>query len=64
MPDADHGGRTMTHATAGDVIAGREPWSLDCNDALAWLRGLPAGCVDAVVITDPPYGDCIPKQEA
>lgn len=44
----------MGDATAADVIAGREPWAVECADALAALKALPDGCVQCCV-TSPPY---------
>jgi DNA modification methylase len=41
-------------ATVSDVLAARSRWSLDESDAVAWMRGLPDACLDAIV-TDPPY---------
>jgi site-specific DNA-methyltransferase (adenine-specific) len=37
------------------VLEGRERWCVVQGDCLDVMRGLPDGCVDAVV-TDPPYG--------
>lgn len=37
------------------VLEGRERWAVIQGDCLDVMRGLPDGCVDAVV-TDPPYG--------
>jgi DNA modification methylase len=44
----------VADATVADVLASRARWALDEADAVAWLRGLPGGCLDAIV-TDPPY---------
>jgi hypothetical protein len=40
--------------TAQDVLAGRATWSVECADAVDFLRRLPDGCLDAV-LCDPPY---------
>lgn len=37
-----------------DVIGGREKWSVEQGDCLAWLAGLPEACVDLCVFS-PPY---------
>lgn len=44
----------MSAATMADVLAGRASWCVEHGDCLDVMRGLPDGCVDAVV-TDPPY---------
>ena len=40
--------------TVAEVLDGRSRWAVVHGDALDVMRGLPDGCVDAVV-TDPPY---------
>lgn len=35
-------------------MSGPASWSIDCGDALDWLRALEPGSVDAI-LTDPPY---------
>ena len=45
----------MTHPDIQAVLDGRERWTVIQGDCLDVMRGLPGGCVDAVV-TDPPYG--------
>ena len=41
--------------TVAEVLDGRSRWAVVQGDCLDVMRGLPSGCVDAVV-TDPPYG--------
>lgn len=41
--------------TVAEVLNGSSPWAVVHGDCLDAMRGLPDGCVDAVV-TDPPYG--------
>jgi DNA modification methylase len=41
-------------ATAADVLASRAAWAVECADVLAFLAGLPDGCVNCCV-TSPPY---------
>lgn len=50
------GGGESVARVAADVIEGRERWSAECADALAWLRGLPDDSVD-LLFTSPPYTD-------
>lgn len=38
-----------------DVLANKQTWFIEQGDCLAVMRGMPDGCVDAI-ITDPPYG--------
>lgn len=40
--------------SATDVLAGSEPWSVDCGDCLPWLQSLPGGAV-SLVLFSPPY---------
>lgn len=42
--------------TAADVFSGPARWGVDCSDALAWLRSLPARSA-SLVFTSPPYED-------
>lgn len=46
--------RDVRPMKVSDVFAGRATWGVDCCDALAWLRGLPADSVD-MVFGSPPY---------
>jgi hypothetical protein len=48
------GERVSARATSADVFANRAPWSVECGDALAWLRSLPDDSVD-LLFTSPPY---------
>jgi DNA modification methylase len=45
----------VSHPDIQAVLEGRERWAVIQGDCLDVMRGLPDGCVDAVV-TDPPYG--------
>lgn len=39
---------------ATNVIDGSRPWSIDCDDARAWLHHLPEGSID-LLFADPPF---------
>lgn len=39
-----------------EVLEGAAPWVVELGDSLKVMRGMPAGCVDAIV-TSPPYAD-------
>lgn len=39
---------------AQSVLMGQRRWAVDCADSLAWLKALPAECVQ-VCVTSPPY---------
>ena len=49
--------------TVAEVLDGRARWAVVHGDCLDVMRGLPSGCVDAVV-TDPPYGMAMPTDHA
>lgn len=40
--------------TAADVLSGRAPWAVECQDCLEWLASLPADSVDLALFS-PPY---------